>query len=423
VLAHFKGLLENFASNPSQQLSELPRLAEQPAQEIAAVVTPRAESIAPRTALELRIVQIWEEVLGVRPIGVTDNFFDLGGHSLLAIRLMGKMRDAFEEELPLAALMQGGTVEDLARMIGQHVTHGSLNSAVALQPHGSKPPFFIVHPSGGHVMCYLPLARRMYPERPVYGLRALDYEEIFDADVESMATRQIAVMREIQPEGPFHLAGWSFGALLAYEMAQQLQQQGQQVGLLAVLDITAPVTNCEEIFDRYRDKDKVRVDIDSDDPIMLARLIGELSGQALVVTEEDLRGRDHDEQLRYILDESKRVGIIPEEMGLVEAFRILRGYRCRQRAARDYVAKVFPGQLTIFFSNENSSQELALRTELYGDDATYGWSRFSPLHPDVHLLEGSHRTIIDEPRVAILAEKLMASMDASDLEEVSTVTR
>ena len=238
-----------------------------------------------------------------------------------------------------------------------------------------------------------------------------------------MAARQIAVMREIQPEGPYHLAGWSFGALLAYEMAQQLQQQGQQVGVLAVLDITAPVTNCEEVFDRYRDKDKVRVDIDSDDPIMLARLIGELSGQALVVTEEDLRGRDHDEQLRYILDESKRVGIIPEEMGLVEAFRILRGYRCRQRAARDYVAKVFPGQLTIFFSNENSPQELALRTELYGDDATYGWSRFSPLHPDVHLLEGSHRTIIDEPRVQVLAEKLMTSMDASDLEEVSTVTR
>jgi thioesterase domain-containing protein len=222
-------------------------------------------------------------------------------------------------------------------------------------------------------------------------------------------------MREIQPEGPYHLAGWSFGALLAYEMAQQLQRQGRQIGSLAVLDITAPVTNCEEVFDRFRDKDKPRVDIDSDDPIMLARLIGELAGQALAVSDEDLRGRDHDEQLRYILDEARKVGIIPQEMDLIEAFRILRGYRRRQKAARDYTAKVFPGQLTIFFSNEQSSQETALRKELYGDDPTQGWSRFSPLPPDVHLLEGSHRTIIDEPRVGVLAEKLKLLMDASEI--------
>jgi thioesterase domain-containing protein len=116
-------------------------------------------------------------------------------------------------------------------------------------------------------------------------------------------------------------------------------------------------------------------------------------------------------------------------MGLVEAFRILRGYRCRQRAARDYVARVFPGQLSIFFSNENSSQEIALRRELYGDDPSYGWSRFSPHPPDVHLLDGSHRTIIDEPRVAVLADKLMTLMDTAEithkihLDTVSTATR
>ncbi len=416
VLAHFTALLENFAANPVQHLSNLPHVTEQPSrqQESAIALTPRAEGIPPRNAIELRIAQIWEDLLGVRPIGVTDNFFDLGGHSLLAIRLMGQMRDAFEEELPLAALLQGGTVADLARMIGQHVTHASMNSAIALQPHGSEPPLFMVHPSGGHVMCYLPLARRMYPEHRVYGLRALDYEEIFDADLESMAARQLAAMREIQPEGPYHLAGWSFGALLAYEMAQQLQRQGEQIGLLAVLDITAPVANSEEVFERYRDKEKNRVDIDSDDPIMLARLIGELAGQAFLVCEEDLLGRDHDEQLRYILDESKRAGIIPQEMGLIEAFRILRGYRCRQRAARDYVAEVFQGQLTVFFSNEQSAEEMALRQELYGDDPSHGWSRFSSLRPDVHVLEGSHRTIINEPQVEVLAEKLKALMNTSE---------
>ena len=327
---------------------------------------------------------------------------------------MGKMRDAFGEELPLAALMQGGTVEHLARMIGDQLNPASLISAVTLQPRGSKPPFFIVHPSGGHVMCYLPLARRMYPDRPVYGLRAFDYEELFDANLESMAARQLAVMREIQPEGPYYLAGWSFGALLAYEMGQQLQRQGQRVGLLALLDITAPVANFEEIFEPYRDKNKPRVEIDSDDPMMLARLIGELAGQELPVTEEDLRGRDHDEQLSYILDQAKRLGIIPQEMGLIEAFRILRGYRCRQHAARDYIAEVYPGSLTVFFSDEQSPQETALRQELYNNDPSYGWSKFTPHPPDVHVFEGSHRTIIDEPRVGVLAEKLNALMDAAE---------
>ena len=198
--------------------------------------------VAPQEALELQLAQIWSKVLGIQPIGMRDNFFELGGHSLLAVRLFTQIEKIFGKNLPLSILFEAPTVEQLASMLRQQGISAPWSSLVAIQPSGSKRPLFCVHPAGGHVFCYLKLARYLGPEQPVYGLQAqgLDEKQAPLTRVEDMAAHYIKEIRNIQPDGPYLLAGYSFGGTIAFEMAQQLHAQGQKVAMLALLDAYSP---------------------------------------------------------------------------------------------------------------------------------------------------------------------------------------
>jgi len=121
--------------------------------------------------LELQLTHVWEEVLGVRPVGVRDNFFELGGHSLLAVRLLASIENRLGEKLSLATVFQGATVEHLASILRQHAKAAPQSSLVAIQPGGRKRPLFLVHPVGGHVFPYVHLARYLGPDQPCYGLQ------------------------------------------------------------------------------------------------------------------------------------------------------------------------------------------------------------------------------------------------------------
>jgi amino acid adenylation domain-containing protein len=191
----------------------------------------KANYVPPRDTIELQLAQIWEEVLDVRPIGVRDNFFDFGGHSLLAISLMTRIQQQFGKNLSLATLFQNPTVDQLATILRSSTGSHTSAIVVTLQPGGSQQPFFCVHPGQGTVLAYVDLARCLGSEQPFYGLESLGlYEENKPySSVEEMATHYIEAMRTIQPQGPYNLGGWSFGGLVAFEMAQQLALQGQEV--------------------------------------------------------------------------------------------------------------------------------------------------------------------------------------------------
>ncbi len=194
--------------------------------------------VQPRNPLESRMVTLWENVLGIQPIGVRQSFFELGGNSLLALRLMHRMEQEFGKTLPPAALFQAPTIEQMAAFLSQEAWAPRWVCLVPIQPAGSKPPFFCVHGLGGHVLRFGPLARNLGNERPFYALQArgLDGQYPCDTSVEAMAEHYIAEIRSLQPEGPYHLGGYSFGGAVAYEMARQLQAAGQQVSFLALLD-------------------------------------------------------------------------------------------------------------------------------------------------------------------------------------------
>ena len=201
------------------------------------------EPTLPRTEEERQLIAIWEEVLGVRGIGIRDNFFDLGGHSLLALRMFGRLEQALRVRLPIGTLFEAPTVEELAAILRRGGRTGRWRSLVAIQPHGQRPPVFAVPGVGGNVLCYNDLARFMAPEQPFYGLqsRGLDGSEAPLTHMESIASAFVEEVRGVQPEGPYYLAGMCMGGVVAYEMAQQLRAAGQEVGLLVMLETWPPI--------------------------------------------------------------------------------------------------------------------------------------------------------------------------------------
>jgi amino acid adenylation domain-containing protein len=204
----------------------------------AAVATAGGSDGRPRGALELKMLAIWEELLGVQGIGVRDSFFDVGGHSLLALKLFDRIERAFGVKLPVASLFQAPTVAQLAELLRLEGWAPSWSSLVPIQTGGTRPPFFCVHAVGGNVLNYRLLSRHLGDQQPFYGLQArgLGGNEAPHATVEEMATGYIHEMRQEQPHGPYLLGGASSGGVVAYEMAQQLRTAGERVAALVMMD-------------------------------------------------------------------------------------------------------------------------------------------------------------------------------------------
>ena len=207
-----------------------------PKPEVTTISTPA--SALPEDELQAQLIGIWQSVLGRKPIGIQDNFFEMGGHSLLAARLMHRTGEVLGTTLPLAVLFQAPTIEKLSAALQQSGFSQHWSSLVPIQTSGLKPAFFCVHGVGGNVLNLRQLARHMNPDYPLYGLQAqgLDGKRPCLGSLEEMAAHYIKEIRTIQPQGPYFLGGYSLGGLIAYEMAQQLSAGGEEAALVALLD-------------------------------------------------------------------------------------------------------------------------------------------------------------------------------------------
>ena len=198
--------------------------------------------IGPRTPLERSLVDIWEEVLDIHPIGVRDDFFSLGATSIVAAQLFARIEQTLGEQLPLAPIFRAPTIEQLAELIEQGEPDQDWTSLVPIQPYGSEPPFFCVHGGAGTVLHLQPLARALGPEQPFYGLQArgLYGHQAPLTTVEAMAAHYLRELRDVQAKGPYYLGGYCFGGIVAFEMAQQLLAGGEDVALLAMFNSPSP---------------------------------------------------------------------------------------------------------------------------------------------------------------------------------------
>lgn len=201
--------------------------------------------VAPRTDLEALLVREWVEVLGVPQVSIHDNFFDLGGHSLTAVQLVSRIQRMIATPIALLDLFQAPTIAGLAQRISAQAEAAS-SPFVVLQAGRGGAPLFCFDPTGTHVLAYQSLAFSLGEDRPVYGV-ALSWifaEPWTALSMDRIAARFIALIRERQPEGPYHLLGWSNGGAIALAVARRLEQQGQALAFLGMLD-TQPQTPSE----------------------------------------------------------------------------------------------------------------------------------------------------------------------------------
>ena len=197
-------------------------------------------SSAPRDDFEHLVLCVWQRVLGVKDISVTDNFFEIGGHSLLAVRMLNEIKRATNREIPLAELFRGATIEHLAKIVRTETAPVSHLTVTAIQPHGAAPPFFAVVSPGLNSLGYLTLSRILGSEQPFYKLQGpgekVLHRPYTPQESERMALDYVRSMRAEQPEGPYYFGGMCQGAHIAFDMAKVLESQGQTVGLLAIFD-------------------------------------------------------------------------------------------------------------------------------------------------------------------------------------------
>ncbi len=359
----------------------------------------RAVPIAPRDAVEGTLAAIWEDLLGVSGVGVRDSFFDLGGHSLLAVRLITRIERQLGRELPLSALFRAPTIEGLAALL--RAGADELPAASPLVPlagldRASHPataeaaPLFLVHPIGGSVFCYRELARRLAPgpgRRPVYGLQArgLAGGELPLASVQEMATAYLESLLAVQPAGPYLLGGWSFGALVALEMARQLETRGETVALLALVD---PMTITPD--ERARELDDLAM------LALLVRDLGGLAGATVPVTREELAGLDTPAaRLDFLLARAVEAGVLPPDADLPRLRRIVALYQANQRAAMAYPLPATGAPIQVLAAGEGP---IPARVHLWEPVAQGGL--------EVLTLPGDHYTLLRPPAVERLAVEL-----------------
>ncbi len=196
--------------------------------------------VAPQGETEQAVAQIWAELLDIGRVGRHDSFFELGGHSLLAIRLINQMKQA-GLAVTLAELFQSPTVEGVCtRLAGRQEGEQQPDGLIVVRPGDQGTPLFLVHEFSGREMYFPALALHIGGDFPVYGLPGVTLGQPQLRTVECMAARMIGIMRSVQPHGPYRLAGWSFGGLLSYEIAQQLIGMDEPVAFVGLIDTYAP---------------------------------------------------------------------------------------------------------------------------------------------------------------------------------------
>jgi thioesterase domain-containing protein/acyl carrier protein len=219
------------------------------------------EYVAPRTPLEEQLATVWARVLGVVRVGVEDDFFDLGGHSILAVRLLAEVNRVLGVEVPVAAFFQGAsTVAGLATAIVENGVQRPWSLLFSVQPNGSRPPLFFVHPHETSLLTLRHFTRPLGPDQPLLALLPRRQENRFDqsGSVEQMAADLVAAIRRAQPRGPYYIAGHSFGGILAYEIASQLRAAEQAVDWVGILDATTPAEAERWLHARLRPRARLR---------------------------------------------------------------------------------------------------------------------------------------------------------------------
>ncbi|MDZ8262760.1 amino acid adenylation domain-containing protein [Nostoc sp. ChiQUE01b] len=359
-----------------------------------------------RNTLEQELVNIWEKLLNISPIGITDNFFELGGHSLLGVHLIAQIQQRFGQKLSLRTIFQASTIEQLALILRQQTNLEGWSPLVKIQPNGSKQPFFCLPGIFGSPLYLNQLAYHLGSDQPFYGLQ---YQELGRESqpfrtIEEMAACFLEAIQTVQPHGPYLLGGHSFGSKIAFEMAQQLHKQGQEVALLAVLDTLPPVST---IYLRDNNLDDAKL------LTMLVKAIEYTSGKSLHVKYEVLHSLETNEQLNYIKEKLQLVNFLPTWGGTDFLRRTLQTLKANFQL--HYAPNnISPTRIILFRASEVVPEDIysifTIPPEIR-QESTYGWSQFMNESVETYLVPGNHITMVVKPHVQTLVKYLKVCLD------------
>ncbi len=353
-------------------------------------------TMPPRDSTELYLFQVWSDVLGTEQFGIRDNFFDLGGHSLTAVTLSSRVSETYREKMSVRTVFDHPTIEQMATYL-RRVAFVPPAALVPIQPRGTRPPFFCVHPAGGLAHVYIKLARCLGPDQPFYGLqsRGLDTDSIAAPTIEEMATQYLAEVRCVLRSGPYQIGGWSSGAVVAYEMAQQLHAAGEEVSLLAVLDASLP---SDPVDDRPLNEEQMQA--------ALHEVVVGYSKRNLALAAEDARVMSTRDLIQMNMSHHKQMAREKELAGIMDLtethyLRWFRNWANNTLARNRYRARPYPGHVTLFRGNNSREHD-------------YGWGQWALGGVDVFYFDAEHPTFVDEPNAAVLAAQLSNCFAAAD---------
>jgi aspartate racemase len=355
-------------------------------------------SNGPQDELERALIGIWEEVLGISPVGVQDNFFDLGGHSLMAVRLIAKIEDKLKVKLPINTVFLSPTISQIASAIRGN--SGTWHSLVLLRKGIVRPPIFCINNAvGGTLTEYEWILKEMKEDREAYGVQQSQHDTAY-INIEDRASQFIKEVKKVQPEGPYFLLGYCAGGALAYEMARQLSNSGDRIDLLGIIDLLAPTYV-------YRPDMRSLKILIGRVPIIISNIAGSPPERRLeralslpvaaVQFVKNLFWRPPDNGMKP----QAAVSPYPDWIeAMPDPYR--QSAMANYKAYRKYIMKPYPGSLALFLfeTTVGSSDDVVYHSP------SFGWEKFVGGKIKVYRIPGDHVSIVASPSVKKLTEAI-----------------
>jgi thioesterase domain-containing protein/acyl carrier protein len=329
------------------------------------------------------LVQIFEKHLEVQPVGVKDDFFELGGHSLTALRIVSEIEETFNRSIPIPEFIEALTVEKISKTLHTSDSSHSLLYLIGLQTLGAKPPLFCVPASATTAMRFEKLAKYLGEDQPVYGFEyaGMDGKSEPFTSIHNMAQAFIQELRTVQPKGPYYLTGVCYGGVVAFEMAQQLLTQGQEVAFIGVLDSNFPPRNRKSLIYYY---------------ILTKQFIANIRGTEYKIHVPNLerasKGFSDDDPLKK---------------------RFQHAFTTHHIARMGYSSPPYPGVITRFSTDSPHAHR-----------STKGWQNATTRALDVQIIPGGHgarkpegqTSFMKEPNIQMLAQVLNDKLEKARLD-------
>jgi thioesterase domain-containing protein len=345
-----------------------------------AVSVSDAASSAPRPGLEADVAGIWERVLGLSGIGRDDNFFDLGGHSLLAIRVFARVETLTGRRPPLSALFRAPTVALFAELLQKEEGPPQWTSLVPVQTTGPRQPFFYVSPFLITALSFSHLSRHLGADQPFYVIQpqGMEHDESFHGTVTAMAAHYVREIKDVQPHGPYWLGGHCAGSWVCFEMARQLQADGEEVGLLVLVDSEPPGIEAPGVSPTLYLAGRLA------DYWREGRLLDAVQWKLSVLVE------------RLVIRRVGRRGNVDRRIAQLRAVHA--------QAHRAYRPGLVRGDAVFIRSAESA--------RLRNRDWHLEWSRLVRGRVDVAVVPGTHAGLSQDPAAAAMARTIRAAMDS-----------